>query len=824
MEMSSNADTMNNAPSGGFLSGFIEASVEKPSNGLNGDCTVHYSGQRSTYTMKVRLVNGVREGEAVIVNDGIPYLRLEYNQGSLTGVVERMNGSGVVDMRGHLLYGVESGFFEEYDSSNNVIWRGFYKNGVRDSGRGIQIVRKGKDSVRSIEKGEFYELDENGVVTQLCLYENGVRSRVLVRFSGEVMTELDENGKQVYEGGFKGDVDNGFVRDGFGKEYGTVEKKVKSISEPKIDIETKQFLFWVREIKHEVPETETVTTTCVEKVVAGYWKNGKKEGMVYDLDENGNAKRGCLFENDAMVRVVLIFTDLIMIEFDSTGRKVYEGVYYGDMKSGFFCHEPVDGMDSFFKEVDSSGQLIAVSQYDELNVYKNGKCYEMENGDVKRMCLYENGRMKRVVQEFNDATMIEFNDDGKREYEGEFRGDMKNGYIREGIGKEMDENESVVYEGEWRNGHWDGIGEMIGNGTSVLGHWEDGRRNGLFYERDENGVTLIQQGCLYENDEIKQMIQEYELYDMILSRRIDYRVMFFLDQFSLFVSNITTGHAIGTFQLNRKCFSVEWLKVTYQGFMVDKDTKEMTIFRSGKQIIVRPTTEVIDLDANGRRWEGSVRNGKPFGFGVLFNEEGRKEYEGFMIGEKRICYGVEYYSDLDRMRFEGCYFNNYPLGKGTLYDRNGAVEYDGLWKYDSPSFDGVMIDDRTKSIDVPNDSYNESNSFILHAFIHSLKRIVIGDDCFGSVRVFELDGLGELETVVIGKKSFRISDKEQMNGTCRIVKCPKLKSIQIDDESFHDYHSFELSNLLSLQSIEIGRDCFKYGMLFSLTGLIDWLV
>ena len=105
---------------------------------------------------------------------------------------------------------------------------------------------------------------------------------------------------------------------------------------------------------------------------------------------------------------------------------------------------------------------------------------------------------------------------------------------------------------------------------------------------------------------------------------------------------------------------------------------------------------------------------------------------------------------------------------------------------------------------------------------------MIGDDCFGKVRVFELDGLSELESVVIGKKSFTIAKdcdndegNKQTDGPCRIVNCPKLQSIQIGDDSFLDYHSFELSNLPSLQSVEIGRKCFNYVPLFSLTGLID---
>ena len=107
-------------------------------------------------------------------------------------------------------------------------------------------------------------------------------------------------------------------------------------------------------------------------------------------------------------------------------------------------------------------------------------------------------------------------------------------------------------------------------------------------------------------------------------------------------------------------------------------------------------------------------------------------------------------------------------------------------------------------------SFNITNNGVL-------KRIVIGDNCFGKVRVFDLDGLSELESVVIGQKSFMISYSERNDGSCQIVNCPKLKSIQIGDYSFDDYHSFELNNLPSLQSIHI-ESCFEYAPSFSLTG------
>ena len=91
-----------------------------------------------------------------------------------------------------------------------------------------------------------------------------------------------------------------------------------------------------------------------------------------------------------------------------------------------------------------------------------------------------------------------------------------------------------------------------------------------------------------------------------------------------------------------------------------------------------------------------------------------------------------------------------------------------------------------------------------------------------------MNGLFELEGVMIGKKSFTyaktdygIWKSERTDGHLCIVNCPKLKSIQIGYHSFGDYHSFELTKLPSLQSIDIGERCFYYAPVFSLAGLID---
>ena len=324
----------------------------------------------------------------------------------------------------------------------------------------------------------------------------------------------------------------------------------------------------------------------------------------------------------------------------------------------------------------------------------------------------------------------------------------------------------------------------------------------------------------------------------------------------------------------------------------------------------------IDLNVNGKRWEGGVKDGKPFGYGVLYDEEGKKEYEGFMVDGVKMGYGIEYSNDIERVIYEGCFCDDKRFGRGVLYDRNGLVEYYGFWKNNEPYFpssndstidnhtesfcfhsnsfseentiilpfflpslnelvvgnecygkvrvnydgwfadgkrfrksllydrnglmecnglwkndkvysshsSGSTIDNHTEFVTIGDSSFNNREPFIPSYYMHSLKRIVIGDYCFRKVRVFELDGLSELESVVIGESSFMISICERSDCSCRIVNCPKLESIQIGYESFRDYHSFELNNLPSLQSIDTGVDNFKFAASLSLTGLIDGLV
>ena len=89
-----------------------------------------------------------------------------------------------------------------------------------------------------------------------------------------------------------------------------------------------------------------------------------------------------------------------------------------------------------------------------------------------------------------------------------------------------------------------------------------------------------------------------------------------------------------------------------------------------------------------------------------------------------------------------------------------------------------------------------------------VESIEIGNNCFGSVQIFQIDGLNRLKTIKIGNNSFTHKKNDDGNNESKsfhILNCESLESIQIGEYSFSDYAGdFELKNLPQLQSIHIG--------------------
>ena len=116
---------------------------------------------------------------------------------------------------------------------------------------------------------------------------------------------------------------------------------------------------------------------------------------------------------------------------------------------------------------------------------------------------------------------------------------------------------------------------------------------------------------------------------------------------------------------------------------VDVDKKEL-LEVEGVDLSEVKRNEILDLGVEGDRWEGDVLNGNPCGWGVLFDKNNERVYEGFRIDGKSVCYGRTYYSDISRVEYEGEWCDGGRWGRGVQYDRNGVVVYDGEWLNDAP--------------------------------------------------------------------------------------------------------------------------------------------
>ena len=112
-------------------------------------------------------------------------------------------------------------------------------------------------------------------------------------------------------------------------------------------------------------------------------------------------------------------------------------------------------------------------------------------------------------------------------------------------------------------------------------------------------------------------------------------------------------------------------------------------------------------------------------------------------------------------------------------------------------------------IRLPNRACNDLDYTVFDfSRFNRVKSIEIGDECFGSVQTFKIDGLNRLKTIKIGNNSFTRTKNwygDDESKSFYILNCESLEPIQIGKYSFSDFGGeFELKNLPQLLSIEIG--------------------
>ena len=96
-----------------------------------------------------------------------------------------------------------------------------------------------------------------------------------------------------------------------------------------------------------------------------------------------------------------------------------------------------------------------------------------------------------------------------------------------------------------------------------------------------------------------------------------------------------------------------------------------------------------------------------------------------------------------------------------------------------------------------------------------LKRIEIGTHCFMFVKKLIVDGLSELESVVIGSDSFSETGLSEMYYHVVFKDCPRLREVEIDCGSFiydsaQEDYGLEVSEVIAVDSVTTVSDRFSH--------------
>jgi len=347
-----------------------------------------------------------------LFNIDVDYYRKE--SGKLK--VAEANGEGkeyklntdILLFEGEYMNGKKNGKGKEYDENGFLKFEGEYSNGKKISGKGFN--QKG-DIILIIEKdGKGKEYYSNGTIQFEGEYFNGRRwhgkgyndegiSEFQIKYGKGNVKEYNYFGKLEYEGEYF----NG-KRHGKGKEY-----ERKKFNEDDFANQEKNGIQKKFSYNHGLKRFE------------GEYKNGKR---------NGHGKVFNLFSNKLLFEGEYINGERNGYgkEYNNVENLLYEGEYMNQMRNG-------KG-----KEYYNNGIILFEGEYFEGKKW-SGYGYNI-NGDLE------------FELKDGQGNVVEFDYDGHKIFEGEYKNGERNGH-----GKEYVNNEILSYEGEYENGKRNGIGK-----------------------------------------------------------------------------------------------------------------------------------------------------------------------------------------------------------------------------------------------------------------------------------------------------------------------------------------------------------------------------
>ena len=365
-------------------------------------------------TLEVEVKNGRKEGKATVLSEsGIPLAELNFENDKLQGLCLYFNSYGDREKEVNYENGVQEGWFCTFE--DNMISRmGIYKNGKEYSelrkckqnadyleevkgNKVISICKYNKDH----KKDGLCTFFEYGRVASVTRFENGIEKEKKCEFRGDAMIEFDEKKQVMYRGDYKGDAVSGFSRSGNGKFYQYSNDKVCRVDFMKNGSNNGYQL-----IGEKLKEFDGLNKLVYEGEFTGSAEDGFEWnglGVEYKSEsEYVNSE----FRNGKRVRMIREIHGKKMTEYDDENRIIYIGEFSA-------------------KSFSRAGK---------------GRCFGYDGMKLKEVNECEKGEVKRKIWGFDEKGMIEYNEDGEIVYKGSFRGDVKNGFVREGEGQEFEKD------------------------------------------------------------------------------------------------------------------------------------------------------------------------------------------------------------------------------------------------------------------------------------------------------------------------------------------------------------------------------------------------
>ena len=418
------------------------------------------------YKIITHLKNQKMDGESTLISDkSVLIATLTFVEGVANGPCTIFDENGNLFFEGSFVNGYRQGKGKEYDESGNVVFDGLFEKGVKLL-KMTEMDGYWKEYDNDTNIKSVSKKDDRGNNDGICFYyENGIICR---------LSEWHEGKETPFSGFFKlYDEANRKWIEGEYKD-GIRNGVVKELDENGRLISEDFYLNGVKLNMVRLNEME------------GYWK---------EYDENGNLKSVCkldkcgryegyrfCYENGEVIRISQWLNG---IEYPFVGSFKFYDICKSKWVDGF-CNgtiilnkHPMTEMKGFWKEFDDNGNLVSICEIDDNGNY-NGLCYYFENGVLLKICRWEGG--KEVP--FNGYYKV-YDTVQKLWIEGYYENDKQLKMVRstkmEGYWKEYDENGKLKCICKKDNqGRYEGICYFYENGIIIkISQWHEGKEISL---------------------------------------------------------------------------------------------------------------------------------------------------------------------------------------------------------------------------------------------------------------------------------------------------------------------------------------------------------